>query len=193
MKSLCYCEIDVQIGNGRLNYINGYVAKDHDAVDVGLGEYVQKGSTAPWLASYRLLSKSTPCLPEVAIRMAQLSEFDRSYSHVLLFPPLPSLVLSVEERQKNFSSRMYGFYCAEMKGLLQAIVTPRVSLTQSFLSWHRDKEYDAVSQSVRCGALRHQQKYRRTPVVSCRYWYELTDGYWGQFALMQLPHSHPGQ
>ena len=49
---LC-CEIDVQVGNGRLNYINGYVAKEHDAVDVGLGEYVQKSSTAPWLAAYR--------------------------------------------------------------------------------------------------------------------------------------------
>ena len=65
-----HCEIDVQVGNGRLNYINGYVSKDHDAVDVGLGEYVQKSSTAPWLAAYRLLCKSSPCLPEVAIRMA---------------------------------------------------------------------------------------------------------------------------
>ena len=26
----------------RIYYINGYVAKDHDAVDVDLGEYVQK-------------------------------------------------------------------------------------------------------------------------------------------------------
>ena len=76
-----------QVGNGRLNYINGYVAKDHDAVDVGLGEYVQKASTAPWLASFRLLSKGTPCIPEVAIRMASLPEFDRTYSHVLLYPP----------------------------------------------------------------------------------------------------------
>ena len=49
------CDIDVQVGNGRLNYINGYVSKDHDAVDVGLGEYAQKGATAPWLAAYRLL------------------------------------------------------------------------------------------------------------------------------------------
>ena len=51
------CEIDVQVGNGRLNYINGYVAKDHDAVDVGLGEYIQKDNTSSWLAAYRLLSK----------------------------------------------------------------------------------------------------------------------------------------
>ena len=63
-------EIDVQIGNGRLNYISGYVAKDHDAVDVGLGEYVQKNANTSWLTAYRLLSKSSPCLPEVAIRMA---------------------------------------------------------------------------------------------------------------------------
>ena len=87
---------------GRLNYINGYVAKDHDAVDVGLGEYVQKGATAPWLASYRLLSKSTPCLPEVAIRMSQLSEFERSYAHVLLYPPQPGAMVSVEARKGNF-------------------------------------------------------------------------------------------
>ena len=25
-------------------------------------------------------------------------------------------------------------------------------------------------------------------VVACRYWYELTDGFWGQFVLTQLPH-----
>ena len=54
------CDIDVQVGNGRLNYINGYVSKDHDSVDVGLGEYVQKGATAPWLAAYRLLCKGSP-------------------------------------------------------------------------------------------------------------------------------------
>ena len=43
------CEVDIQVGNGRLNYINGYISKDHDTVDVGLGEYVQRGNTAPWL------------------------------------------------------------------------------------------------------------------------------------------------
>ena len=39
-------QIDVQVGNGRLNYINGYVSKDHDALDVGMGEYSQKGNNA---------------------------------------------------------------------------------------------------------------------------------------------------
>ena len=72
------CEIDVQVGNGRLKFINGYVAKDHDAVDAGLGEYVHNSSTAPWLAAFRLLSKSTPSIPEVAISMASLPEFQRT-------------------------------------------------------------------------------------------------------------------
>ena len=80
LAALFQCEIDVQVGNGRLNYINGYVSKDHDAVDVGLGEYAQKGATAPWLAAYRFLCESSPCVPEVAIRMAQLSEWERSYT-----------------------------------------------------------------------------------------------------------------
>ena len=106
--ALFHCQVDVQIGNGRLNYINGYVSKDHDAVDVGLGEYVRSNSTAPWLATYRLLCKSSPCIPEVAIRMAQLSEFERSYAHVLLFPPQPAAVLTLEDRKASFSARMYG-------------------------------------------------------------------------------------
>ena len=85
----------------------GYVAKDHDAVDVGLGEYVRSNSTAPWLATYRLLGKSSPCIPEVAIRMAQLSEFERSYSHVLLYPPQPVAVVDYDGRQGDFSCMMY--------------------------------------------------------------------------------------
>ena len=31
-------------------------------MDVGLGEYVQRNNTAPWLAAYRLLSQSSPCV-----------------------------------------------------------------------------------------------------------------------------------
>ena len=27
-------------------------------------------------------------------------------------------------------------------------------------------------------------------MVACRYWYELTDGYWGQMVLSQIPHLH---
>ena len=184
--SLVFCaEIDVQVGNGRLNYINGYVAKDHDSVDVGLGEYVQKKTVTPWLASYRLLSKSTPGIPEVAIRMAQLPEFDRSYSHVLLYPPQPVQMLTLEGRQTNFSSRMYGIYLQECRDGFEA----GVPIESNFLAWHRTREYVKLTQSVhfRSGG-RHNQRNPKTLVTACRYWYELNDGFWGQLALTQLPH-----
>ena len=181
------CEIDVQVGNGRLNYINGYVAKDHDAADVGLGEYVQKDSTASWLAAYRLLSKSSPCIPEVAIRMAQLTEFDRSYSHVLLYPPQPVAMLEYEGRQVNFTSKMYGIFIEEQRLALEA----SKPISESFLVWHRDREYDSNKQTCVFRGGKHQQTNAPTRVVACRFWYELTDGFWGQYMITQIPHSHP--
>ena len=185
LKSVFHCEIDVQVGNGRLNYINGYVSKDHDAVDVGLGEYVQSSSTAPWLATYRLISKSTPCIPEVAIRMASLSEFDRTYSHVLLYPPQPANCVSLEERKVNFSTRMYGIYAEEMR-LLTAAGQP---IPESFLVWHRTREWDQLKQTCvyRAGG---RDRFGKTLVVACRYWYELSDGFWGQFVITQIPHAN---
>ena len=185
LASVFCCEVDLQVGNGFLNYINGYVAKDHDAVDVGLGEYTQRNATTSWLATYRLLSKSSPGLPEVAIRMAHLSEFDRSYAHVLLYPPQPAAMLEFEGRQGNFTSHMYGFYLQEMRQLVAA----GNAVWEAFLVWHRGKEYDPVEQAIRHRGGRHQQTHFRTEVVACRYWYELTDGFWGQFSLTQLPHQ----
>ena len=173
------CDIDVQIGNGRLNYINGYLSKDHDAVDVGLGEYVQRGSTAPWLATYRLLSKSSPGLPEVAIRMAHLSEFDKSFSHVLLFPPQPVSVLEIEGRKKNFSARMYGFFSDECRRLISS----GEPLGQNFLTWHRSRQYDSQNDRISFRGGQHKRMHHDTQVVACRYWYELTDGYWGLLAV----------
>ena len=188
LELLFCCDIDVQVGNGRLNYINGYVSKDHDAVDVGLGEYVAKENTAPWLSSFRLLSKSTPGIPEVAIRMASCTEFATSFSHTLLYPPQPLDMMEFANRQRNFSSKMYGFYIREKQQQL-----PEVPIRESFLAWHREREYDSVTRSVNFRGGRHQQHRQKTLVVACRYWYELTDGFWGQFALTQLPHSKPEQ
>lgn len=63
-----------------------------------------------WLAAYRLLCKCTPGLPEVAIRMHDLSELERSYSHVLLYRPQPKAMVTLEGRSVNCSTKMYGFY-----------------------------------------------------------------------------------
>jgi hypothetical protein len=187
LAALFCCEIDVQVGNGRLNYISGYVAKDHDAVDVGLGEYTQKNAMSPWLAAYRLISKSTPCLPEVAIRMAQLSEFEKSFAIVLVYPPQPLAMRNFESRQTNFTSRMYGFYLQEKT---QEIAEGR-PVNESFLSWHRSREYHTETQSVHFRGGQHNKKHVMTHTCAVRFWYELTDGFWGQFALMMIPHQTP--
>ena len=178
------CEVDVQIGNGRLNYINGYVSKDHDAVDVGLGEYVQKDASSSWLATYRLLCKPTPGLPEVAIRMAQLSEFEKSYAQVLLYPPQPEAMQEMEGRKVNFSARMYGFYVREKRQQVQS-GTP---ISDCWLKWHRGREYSQDKNEVLIRSMGQGHSHKKTQVVACRYWYELTDGYWGQLSITQLPH-----
>ena len=70
--------------------------------------------------------------------MAQLSEFDRSYSHVLLYPPQPRHMVNLEGRVETFSAKMYGIYLQEMRGL----VAVAGAIAVSFLQWHRTREYD---------------------------------------------------
>ena len=181
LAALFCCEIGVQVGNGRVNCISGCMAKDHDAVDVGLGEYVRKDTMVPWLATYRLLCTSSPCIPEVAIRLAGVSEFERSCTQVLLYPPQPEAMQIFDDRQKSFSSKMYGQYLQVMRD----DTNDGNVISQSFLKWHRSREWD-----VSCEQVKLRVSTKKTNVVACRYWYELTDGFWGQFGLTQLPHAH---
>jgi hypothetical protein len=163
LSMLFRCEI-VQIGNGRLNYINGYVSKDHDAVDVRLGKYVQKNASKPWLAAYRSMSKSAPCIPEVVIRKAQMSDMERSYAHVLLYPPQPRDMLELQGRQVNFSGRMYGAYLVE-----QRLATERgIPMAESFLQWHRQRQWDAEAQTVSFRGGVRGQHGGQLLVVACR-------------------------
>ena len=82
---------------------------------------------------------------------------------------------------------MYGFYLREV----QTQIAAGVPASQSFLAWHRGKEYDSAERALHVRGGRHNQRSMSTEVVACRYWYELTDGYWGQFSLTQLPHMDP--
>ena len=84
----------------------------------------------------------------------------------------------------NFSARMYGFYLQEMRGLRAASGVIDVS----FLQWHRTREYDAQTSTYVFRGRGDSQVSHKTMVCACRYWYELTDGYWGQMVLTQIPH-----
>ena len=80
--------------------------------------------------------------------------------------------------------RVHGFYCKEMKD--ETELDKYVS--ESFLTWHRSRQYDSTTDCVQPRGGRHQQTHMSTPVVACRYWYELTDGFWGQYSITQIPH-----
>ena len=96
-------------------------------------------------------------------------------------------MLTAESRQGNFSSKMYGAYLADQRQL----VSHGAPIAESFLAWHRERQWDTEKGEVSYRGGRHQQTRTPTMVVACRYWYELTDGYWGQFVLTQIPHQYP--
>ena len=114
--------------------------------------------------------------------MAQLSEFERSYSNVLLYPPQPKAMINFAGG--NFSAKMYQIYLADKRQQ----VAGGALVCDNFLTWHRDKEYDSEAQQMRYRTGRHNARYVPTQVVACRYWFELTDGYWGQYFLGFLPY-----
>lgn len=179
------CDIDVQVGNGRLNYINGYISKDHDAVDVSLGEYTQKNVMSNWLATYRLLCQESPGIPECAIRMASLPEFDRSFLYELLYPPQPAAMVSFDGRRVNSHAKMYAKYLQDKRFGIAA----GAPIDESFLVWHRARRYDTETGEVAYRCDRHNCISTRTMAIAVRYWYELTDGFWGQFSITHLPHQ----
>ena len=82
---------------------------------------------------------------------------------------------------------MYGFYLQDKLQQRQACEP----VSESFLCWHRSREYDSENNAVLYRGGRHQQTSTLTQVVACRFWYELTDGYWGQYTLVNLPHADP--
>ena len=85
---------------------------------------------------------------------------------------------------QNFSSKMYGIYLQEVRGLVAA----SGAIDVSFLKWHRTREYDPKSSTYVFRGKADKQATTKTMVVACRYWYKLTDGYWGQMVLTQIPH-----
>ena len=50
--------VNVQYGDGFLNYINGYTAKSHDSLVFELKEHIRPGSDHKWGMTYRLLCKN---------------------------------------------------------------------------------------------------------------------------------------
>ena len=79
LTDLGFESIDVQYGEGYLNYINGYLGKASDCMDFRLKEHLRAGESHRWRMTYRILCKSTPGVPEIFIDWSGLPLMKRSF------------------------------------------------------------------------------------------------------------------
>ena len=87
------CRVDVQLGSGWLNYINGYVNKGNDSMDFRLKDHFKdKDTNAPWRQTYRLLCKKAPLLTEVYLAMKKRPMMERSFLTDVLCAVIPGKI-----------------------------------------------------------------------------------------------------
>ena len=101
------CDVDVQVGSGFLNYINGYVTKASDAIDFSSKEYSAEDGEfsehTDWKRTYRMLLKGSPALQEIYCEMSfDVQVMSRSAVVAEAFPPVP-----FEEPRFNVTARAY--------------------------------------------------------------------------------------
>ena len=87
------CKVDVQLGSGWLNYINGYVNKGHDSMDFRVKDHFKdKETNAPWRQTYRLLCKKAPLFAEVYLAMKKRPMMERSFLTDVLCAVIPGKI-----------------------------------------------------------------------------------------------------
>ena len=107
IEQLFNCHVDVQWTTGRLNYINGYTTKGHDAMDFSLDKlHTATGKEAKWLAIYRLLCKKVVCSPEVALWFAECPPMVRSCRIMQCYAP----TAKPSHLKNNATEKLYEFY-----------------------------------------------------------------------------------
>ena len=167
--------IDVQFGTGYLNYIDGYVAKEHDSLDFSLKEHTKKEENWKWRMVYRLLCKNAPCVPEVYLSGHEVPVMQRSFMREMVFG---FAAKGREGMAQNDTKRLYDAYLADRE---------TAEVRMSFLEWlrvyHLGDGGKVVKRNFRRGA-----RAGRSVAVGIRYKYELTDLFIGQFMTSQFPH-----
>jgi len=176
LEKLCHASIDVQEGSGHLNYINGYTTKASDALDFNIKPYAAKKVDHKWLTTYRLLSKTTPLIPEVVLSFAQLPHMTRSFHVGTVYAPAQLKRDETMRKDLNSSDKLYAAYLAEMAKQDMATMT----FVQFARQWHMN---DA-------GKISRRTEKAET-AIGVRYRYETNDRFIGEMAVMMLPHSTP--
>ena len=169
LESLGFESIDIQYGDGYLNYINGYVIKASDAIDFRLKEHLRQGESHRWRIAYRMLCKCSPCVPEVYVDFAGLPLMHRSFQVGEVYPPIPKPDIDLDQ---NDSYRLYSHFLSASRRDDGSILCD-----ESFLRYAR--RYRVSSGRL----LRRQLRDGEMVAIGVRFSYELLDISIGQFVL----------
>ena len=165
--------IDVQYGEGFLNYINGYTAKASDAMNFRLDQHASADSSHQWRTCYRLLSKQVLCVPEVMARVASLPLMVRSFHVEPLVAPTP-------KKERDMTHTQGGRrYLAYLKTWGGDGAMPLLTITSSFINWSRTYSLSTEGPRLRSST--------RTLAIGVRFAFELLDLFIGQYATVFLP------
>jgi len=171
IRMLCsygFDHVDVQYGEGFLNYINGYTAKASDAMNFRLDQHTTPGASHQWRTCYRLLCKHVMCVPEIMARFASLPLMVRSFHVEALVAPIP-------RKDRDMTQTLAGRrYLAYLKLWGGDGSIPLLTITSSFLQWCRKHTLGAEGPR-----LRHSD---RTLAIGVRFAFELLDIFIGQYA-----------
>ena len=174
LESIGFQRVDVQYGEGFLNYINGYTAKCSDSLDFRLNEHVRQGENSKWRMAYRMLCKYSPCIPEVFCHFASLPLMKRSFQIDVVFAPIQRVDTDMDS---NNSLLLYKAYLDSH----QLGGCSFYEVHAAFLDWCRVWRLE--------GKRLVQRAARKTIAIGVRFCFELQDNFLGQFAAMFLPHS----
>ena len=173
LESLGFQTIDIQYGEGFLNYINGYTSKASDCLDFRLTEHTRKGENYKWRMCYRLLCQQSPCVPEIYAHFAGLQLMRRSFVIDALYAPIQKVDMDLSG---NVSSKLYHHYLQHDGPAM---------VTRSFLQWSRDW-------TIRDGKkTRRAKQFGKKTAIGVRFCFELQDNYICQFCTMFFPHNKP--
>ncbi|CAK0897525.1 unnamed protein product, partial [Prorocentrum cordatum] len=166
--------VDVQHGEGFLNYINGNVVKGNQSMDFQPDAARSGGDDhSAWRTTYRMC-KLAPGLPEVFLDFAGAAHIYRTFAVVNACAIIPGR----RDPGDNDTKRLHEHYVARL------VVSGELDFRGSFLSYIRTYAWkDAKTVTKRRG--RGQDCL---VAVGVRYAFEMQDNFIGQFCTMMFPH-----
>ena len=138
LSSYGFDHIDVQYGEGFLNYINGYTTKASDAMDFRLDQHAMPDASHQWRTCYRLLCNQVMCVPEIMAKIASLPLMVRSFHVEPVVAPTPKKDRDMAHTE---SGRQYLAYLAHWCGVG---TMPLRVVSLSFMEWMRKYTHGAA-------------------------------------------------